>query len=661
MLINYILPITNTVFAKSISESEKVNLVNDHMCTSVLKIKGEDNLKLVAYVCYNDPDTGTKYPAFCVEPDKPGVGTGAGDSYDVNLSALNTPELWRMLYKGYCGSNYSDWGLECDDDLYYATKVAVHCYARGYAPTSKYEEPHRVGNGQNVSYEEVLRRGRKVLTVAQQIYEYGMTGTDNYIKATLSVSNGNETQTTIDGTKYLVRDYTVTANKELSSYKVSILGFPNGTRILDNSNSDVTNMTDPNFKIAIPISEINGNINGYINITDARVKTYPIFYANSGNDGTQNYIITDPSEVTTARATFNFNAFQGSLKIIKKDAETNKPIEGVMFNVKYSDGTLVGDYKTNSAGEISISNLKQGTIIATEISAPDNYIIDTIPKSIFIELNSAQTLNVPNNHKKGNLVIKKVDADCNEIPLENVTFKIYDSDHKYIDTIRTDKTGVARLNNINVGTYFAVEESCNEYYRLNTDEHEIIVKWSEEFGDSSITITNEKKTGYIEIKKFDKEAKEKYDTFLGVSGVLFGIYDEQGGLVDEITTDANGYCKSHELPLDQHYIVKELKTREEYITNNTEFTVNLTENGIIDGYVYTLNVANEHKKGNLFIEKITLDDKTIQMGNVEFELYLVGNGELKLFIGTYFTDANGEIYIEGLNTRKLSIKGSFYK
>lgn len=67
ILVNAIQPLT---LAKSISECEKVNLVKDHMCNSLLKIRGQDILKLVAYVCYQDPDTGKKYPAFCVEPDK---------------------------------------------------------------------------------------------------------------------------------------------------------------------------------------------------------------------------------------------------------------------------------------------------------------------------------------------------------------------------------------------------------------------------------------------------------------------------------------------------------------------------------------------------------------------------------------------------------------
>ncbi len=72
ILISNISPI---ILAKSISESEKVNLIFDHDCISTLRIKGTNMIKQVAYVCYVDPETGIKYPAFCVEPAKDGIGT----------------------------------------------------------------------------------------------------------------------------------------------------------------------------------------------------------------------------------------------------------------------------------------------------------------------------------------------------------------------------------------------------------------------------------------------------------------------------------------------------------------------------------------------------------------------------------------------------------
>ena len=97
---------------------DKVTLEKDHDCTSLLKIKGKDSMKGVTYVVYKNEETNEKQPAFCVEPEKPGIGTGAGDSYDVTLSMLDNEELWRILYKGFMGSTYDEWNLECQDDLY---------------------------------------------------------------------------------------------------------------------------------------------------------------------------------------------------------------------------------------------------------------------------------------------------------------------------------------------------------------------------------------------------------------------------------------------------------------------------------------------------------------------------------------------------------------
>ena len=55
-------------------------------------------------IIYKDPETGIKQPAFCVEPSKDGIGTGAGDEYDVTLDMLDNEQLWRVLYKGLMGS-----------------------------------------------------------------------------------------------------------------------------------------------------------------------------------------------------------------------------------------------------------------------------------------------------------------------------------------------------------------------------------------------------------------------------------------------------------------------------------------------------------------------------------------------------------------------------
>ena len=118
VLILIILIVTNAlpVFAIEFYPGQTIRLKKDHECTSVLKMKGQDLLKGVVYVVYEDQATGKKLPAFCVEPSKEGIGTGAGDEYDVTLDMLDNQALWRILFKGFMGSKYSDWGLECEEE-----------------------------------------------------------------------------------------------------------------------------------------------------------------------------------------------------------------------------------------------------------------------------------------------------------------------------------------------------------------------------------------------------------------------------------------------------------------------------------------------------------------------------------------------------------------
>lgn len=60
----------------------------------------------------------------------------------------------------------------------------------------------------------------------------------------------------------------------------------------------------------------------------------------------------------------------------------------------------------------------------------------------------------------------------------------------------------------------------------------------------------------------------------------------------------------------------------------------------------------KEKSGNIKIYKRDKENDKISLGNVEFELY---SYELDKVIGTYFTDVNGEIYIENLRVGKYKL------
>ncbi len=432
----------------------------------------------------------------------------------------------------------------------------------------------------------------------------------------------------------------------------------NHSKVIANTVFDVYDSNN-NF-----VDTITTGIDGVARLDNVRIGSYKLI-----EKSTNEYYNVNATPITAMvnsgdnEVTITNKRKYGYIEIYKYDSIDNSiKIPSVEFGIYDTNNNLIEKLKTDSNGYAKSSPLDlEKQYVLRELSVNDKYILSNNEWRINLThegiINGyVYTLNITNAPKLGNIVVYKVDADDHNIPVTDTVFNVYDDSNNFVAKIRTDSTGVARLNNVRIGRYKIYEESTNQFYRVNTTEQIAYVKFNE---DANVIIGNEKKTGFLEIYKHDIEAMEKYNKFLGVSDVVFGIFDVQGNKIQEITTNKEGYAKSGELPLiKERYVVRELKTRPEYITNEKEFTVNLIENGINDGCVYTLRIGNEHKKGNLFVEKIMMDDNTIAMGNIEFELYLVGNNttDPKLYIGTYYTDANGEIYIEGLNTGNYMLK-----
>lgn len=636
ILLLIIILMTNfvTSYAKVITENERINLVKDHTCVSLLKVKGTDMMKTVAYVCYRAD--GKSYPAFCVQPEKNGIGTGAGDAYDITASQIEDNTLWRMLYRGYMGSHYTDWGLECDDDLYYATKTAIHCLADGTTPTSKYEIATRVGKfDHNITLEEVQRRSAKVLDVAQRIYDFGFSSGENYIKPQVTISQGELEQNTIEGKEYILQNYSVTANKELGSYKVSITDFPNGTKILSNSNTETQYMSNSNFKIAIPIDEIGDNVLGGINITEAKVKTYPIFYADSNNSSTQNYVIyADPTEDGSAITTFELQNNKSNLKIEKKDNKGNG-IEGVTFSIKYSNGSNIGSYTTNANGEITIDGLKIGNIVVKEVSAPDKYIIDETEYNVKLQYNKTNTLTVTNATKQGYINVVKKDSESGKIVKKaGAVFEIYNENDEKITSITTNSLGIASSGLIEYGTYYIKELHAPYKYTINLVDNEN-VDIIENEQTYEVEFKNVRTKGSVTISKEDTITKKTPQGEATLQGATYGVYARSNILdpaddsivyranekVGELVTDKNSNATLGNMYLGQYYL-KEIKASVGY---------NLDTN------VYDFDLNYENQNVRVVTKSMTVKERVISQA---FEMIKVSSdeaGEAELLEGVEFT------------------------
>lgn len=595
LLIIQILQITGNMFSTvqaSIKEGDTIELEGDHECDSLVEYWMEDyqkwSYKIVWYVYYTDEEEGVRYPAFCVEPAKQGVGTGY-DSYETTISKEKDNEIWRVLNKGYMGSTYKEWNLECDDDFYSATKIALHSLVEGIAPKAKYVLGDRSVDGNSV--EEIRRRGAKVLEVSQKLYEYGINGKEVYETPKVSISaQGEYKKETIGNTLYYVQNYKVTGNKNLKSYEVEIQDFPSGTKILDSKNKERNVLSENYFRVAIPINKIKKDIDGKINIKNAYVKTNPVFFCKSAIENAQSYATyTSGYEKTSTNTSLKIKANKCNLEILKIDQETKEPIANVTFKIKNKNGDVLGKVTTNEKGIAKLEGLEPQNVIIKEIEVPVNYVLSKEEKEVTLKWGEKTTVEFENELKKGNLRIIKVDKDNNEILLEGVKFGIYDKSGKLVEEVVTDEKGEVNINDLPIGDYTVKETETKEGYK-QAEEKEIEIKWKE---TTIIKIENEKQKGQIKIIKVSEDDNKINGDLKGtpLKNVVFELKRENGELVGTYVTDKEGIILTEELELGE-YILKETKTDKNYILNEEEYIVQIEK----DGEIAEITITNKSKE-----------------------------------------------------------------
>ena len=631
-----IIPITSV--QANIAEGDIITLQGDHKCDPLLEYWMTDykrwSYKVVWYVYYQDKDSQQKYPAFCIEPKKNGIGTGY-DSYQATLTKEKDNGIWRILNKGYMGSKYTDWNLECDDDFYTATKVALHSFVEKIKPKDKYILGTRVADGNSV--EEIQRRAKKVLEVAQVLYDYGLTGKETYQKPNVTIhQKGEQKRQQINGEDYLVQEYTVQANRQLVSYEVSISNFVSGTKILNSSNQSQNKFTISNFKIAVPIQNIKQDFEGNISVLNAQVKTNPIYYCTSSIQNAQNYVTYCAGiEGTQAGTKMRVEVNPSTLWIQKIDKETKEPVANVSFEITGENGKKIGIYTTNKSGNIELKNIVPQVVSIKEVVVPEGYELNDEIKTVTLEWGKMTKVVLENRKKKGDLKIVKIDGE-EEKPLEKVEFDLIDEQGNIITHIITNEKGEATVKNLNIGNYILRETKTKEGYKIAADK-QIVIEWKKLLTE---VVENVKKKGRIQVYKIDKETKKP------IENVVFEIKNKKGNVVDTLITDKEGKAFSKELPIGEYTLV-ETKTNEKYILSNQIVEVEVKEDKFTN-----VQIENEKKKGQIAILKVDDEDNTIPIQGVTFEI----KDEQGIVVDTLITDKEGKAYSKKLPIGEYTIE-----
>ena len=255
-----------------------------------------------------------------------------------------------------------------------------------------------------------------------------------------------------------------------------------------------TYTTDQNGVISLPEAE-----KGWYQVTELKAaKGYQL-------DDTPHQIEVKDGGTATLEIT---NRQTGSALIHKVDSLTGEGIYGVTFLLSDAKGNPVGTYQSDNEGYVYIDQgLADGKYTIREIECADGYILDTQPKTIYVQYGGCTTITWPNTAVRGQIQIIKKSADYNPtngLPagtlLEGATFEIYNERNgNKVDTIVTGANGLASSKALPLGRYTIRETKAPANYGASSETYTAVLEYSGQI--VKLEITNKSLSTGVSIEK----------------------------------------------------------------------------------------------------------------------------------------------------------------
>lgn len=468
--------------------------------------------------------------------------------------------------------------------------------------------------------------------VFQVKYLGGTSGTGGTVIGTYKTSaNGSFTVTGLKEGTYIVEELTsdsghvidtapqtaYISGKQQDVVQLYFGNSPKGSLLVKKIDSATHKpLSDVEFMVTTADGTVVGDANGkYVTdsagtftITDIVPGTTLVVKETRARDG---YLLDNAPQTATVKAgqtvTLEFrNQPQGSLIINKlSSADKKTPLEGVLFQITYSDGGFVdngalsskGLYRTDKNGQIILSGIT-GTVIVTEVETIKGYRIDDASRSQTIEVRANDTQQLWfYNAPISRILLHKVDKATGK-GIYGAVFLLYDSNRNPIGEYVTDQDGYIYADEgLADGRYYLREIKAAPGYVLDPELKTIYIRYG---STTEIEWSNTAECGQIQIikKSADDNATNGLPAGTLLEGAVFEIYDKAGNVVDTIKSDRNGRAVSKTLPLSR-YTVREIKAPANYSINPTVMTAYLEFNG----QIVTFEVQNTSVSTGVSIKK----------------------------------------------------------
>ena len=326
------------------------------------------------------------------------------------------------------------------------------------------------------------------------------------------------------------------------------------------------------------------------------------------------------------------NGAKPHLRIRKYDEQTMQALANTTFEV-YRDGTLLGQYTTDAVGEVLLFDLQPGTYLVKEIAVQPGYVVNSTPQQIEITAGHENYSLVFLNLMKPGVRIVKLDSQTLKA-LAGARFRVSALGGTFSGEFTTNPEGEIVLDALDPGAYEIEELAAPDGYLIDGGKRTMQVNAGE---NAELVFTDTVKPSLL-IEK--KDAR----TLQPLAGALFSIIRlGSDDAPTERTTDRNGQIRIDGMEPGM-YSVQEITAPDGYARNGTEYHVQL-----VPGEVSSLLVKNSQRP-DLRIAKYDAQTRAPLTG-AKFEVY----ADTRL-VGSYLTDANGEILLYDLDPGVYLVK-----
>lgn len=255
---------------------------------------------------------------------------------------------------------------------------------------------------------------------------------------------------------------------------------------------------------------------------------------------------------------------KASLTIYAED-EDGKALSDCRFVVTRQNGSKVGEFTTGASGSVLVSNLDPGYYVVEQVSAPAGYVISDATKSTRVIAGQMAEMTFVCRSKPYIVVQGTVTGTA--VPVPGATYTLYDATNtQTLKTQTAGNDGTVVFEDLTPGNYMVQCTSVPSGYTLNTGAQTV-----------SVTAVKAAVANFVFDKHSSIIVKVLDDTAEPLAGAIFQIRNQNGQVVEQITSDLTGTAVSTTLTPGK-YTIEQLYAPDGYVANTAFQTIQVENN-----------------------------------------------------------------------------------